>query len=277
MTKGRLLGTLDLVSRNMREFSSEEINLLAGIGQQVGMAVENAQLYEQAEEVAAAAERSRLARDLHDAVTQTLFSASLIADILPRLWEKNPDEARRRLEQVRQLSRGALAEMRTLLLELRPSVLEEASLDELLRQLADAVAGRTMLNVDLQVNESCEMPVTVKEAYYRIAQEALNNVVKHADAERVTIGLNCSSADNRSRDVQVDMWVVDNGKGFDLTGIPPDHLGVGIMRERAEGIGAHLEMTSKPGSGTEIQVHWSENSKRREKDVVARTDSSHAG
>jgi signal transduction histidine kinase len=227
------------------------------------MAVENAQLYEQAEEAATAAERSRLARDLHDAVTQTLFSASLIADILPRLWEKNPEEARVRLEQVRQLTRGALAEMRTLLLELRPSVLEEASLDELLRQLADAIAGRTILQVDLHVDESCAIPVVVKEAFYRIAQEALNNVVKHADADSVTIGLRCSTEDS-SGDVQVEMWIADDGKGFDPAIIPPDHFGVGIMRERAEGVQAELALQSALGVGTKIQVVWNQNHRRRD-------------
>jgi nitrate/nitrite-specific signal transduction histidine kinase len=273
-TKGRLLGTLDLLSKDLLDMTKEELGLLAGIGQQVGMAVENAQLYEQAEGAAAAAERSRLARDLHDAVSQTLFSASLIADILPRLWEKNPAEARRRLEQVRQLTRGALAEMRTLLLELRPSVLEEAPLDELLRQLTDAVAGRAMLQVDLQLNGSCTMPVVVKEAFYRIAQEALNNVVKHADACSVAVGLRCLTEDSPD-DVQVDMWIVDDGKGFDPARIPPDHLGVGIMRERAEGVDAYLALKSTPGAGTKIRVVWNQNHTGRDRDAIAGSDSSH--
>jgi nitrate/nitrite-specific signal transduction histidine kinase len=262
MTKGRLLGTLNLVSSQLHSFSDEELNLLAGIGQQVGMAVENAQLYDQAEEAAAAAERSRLARDLHDAVTQTLFSASLIADILPRLWERNPTEAFRRLEQVRQLTRGALAEMRTLLLELRPSVLQEASLDELLQQLAAAAAGRTMLQVDLDLDHSCEMPIAVKEAFYRIAQESLNNVIKHAGAQHTAIGLRCSQADAKM--IRIAMWISDDGRGFDPKNIPPDHLGVGIMRERADGIGADLVLTSVPGTGTRIHVTWTENDPRRE-------------
>ena len=263
MTKGRLLGTLDLISKSRREMSADEFSLLAGIGQQVGVAAENAQLYEQAEEAAAAAERSRLARDLHDAVTQTLFSASLIADILPRLWEKNPAEARQRLEQVRQLTRGALAEMRTLLLELRPSVLEEASLDELLRQLAEAAAGRTMLQIDLEIGQDCEIPFATKEAFYRIAQEALNNVVKHADAQHVTIGLRCSAPD-APQEGQIELWVADDGKGFDATQIPPEHLGVGIMHERAEGIGAALRLTTVQGSGTRVHVVWNGDHTRRD-------------
>jgi signal transduction histidine kinase len=134
-----------------------------------------------------------------------------------------------------------------------------------------------MLHVDLQVSEICEMPVAVKEAFYRIAQEALNNVVKHANAERVTVGLIGSLGDTSGQDEQIEMWVVDNGEGFDPGRIPPDHLGVGIMRERAEGIGAHLELASRPGFGTKIQVLWSENHERRDKDVVAGTDSSYAG
>jgi signal transduction histidine kinase len=104
-----------------------------------------ARLYEQAEEAAVATERNRLARDLHDAVSQTLFSASLIAKVLPRLWERKPEEGRRRLEEVRRLTRGALAEMRTLLLELRPKALVEADLGDLLRQLTEAFIGRARI------------------------------------------------------------------------------------------------------------------------------------
>jgi signal transduction histidine kinase len=98
---------------------------LKTIGQQIGLAVENAHLYEQAAQTAIAAERGRLARELHDAVTQTLFSANLIADVIPRIWKRNPEEGSQNLEELRQLTRGALAEMRTLLLEMRPESLGE--------------------------------------------------------------------------------------------------------------------------------------------------------
>jgi signal transduction histidine kinase len=194
------------------------------------------------------AERSRLARELHDAVSQTLFSASLIADVLPRIWERDPEEGARRLEEVRQLSRGALAEMRALLLELRPSALAEANVGDLLRQLGEAAAGRARLPVEINIQGGClEMEPEVKVAIYRIAQEALNNVIKHAGATEASVLLRCEPAG-------IELVVRDNGRGFDVDGVPADRLGVGIMRERAERIGASVTITSAVGEGAEVRA-----------------------
>jgi len=262
IAKGQVLGSLNLASRTPRAVTPEELALLAAVGQQVGVAVENARLYEQAEQNAVAAERNRLARELHDAVTQTLFSASLIAEILPRLWERHPEEAARRLAELRELTRGALAEMRTLLLELRPTALAEAELGELLRQLAESVTGRARVPVKVQVNHKGDegelgLPLEVKIALYRIAQEALNNVAKHAEADQATVSLRCVMAEGDASGCQyLELRVRDDGRGFDVTQIPPDHLGVGIMRERAEAIGATLQIASHIGQGTEIIVNW---------------------
>jgi signal transduction histidine kinase len=155
VAKDRTVGLLALGSWEECEFTVEDLALLRGVGRQVGMAVDNARLYEESERSATAAERSRLARDLHDAVSQTLFSAALIAEVLPRIWERDPEEGRRRLEELRGLTRGALAEMRTLLLELRPASLVEADLGDLMRQLAEAFAGRAQVPVDLDVEGVC--------------------------------------------------------------------------------------------------------------------------
>ncbi len=198
---------------------------------------------------AAAEERNRLARDLHDAVSQTLFSASLIAEVLPRLWERNPEEGRRRLEEVRQLTRGALAEMRTLLLELRPAALVEAELPHLLRQLGESISGRTRVPVTMSIEGDYSFSPEVKVALYRIAQEALNNVAKHANAREAKVSLSYESD-------KVTLKIIDDGKGFDMTSLPSDSLGLGIMRERASDIGALLSMQSKLGQGTEIVVIW---------------------
>jgi signal transduction histidine kinase len=213
--------------------------------------VENIRLYEQAQQLAVIEERGRLARDLHDAVTQTLFSSSLIAEALPDLWENNPEEGRQLLAELRQLSRGALAEMRTLLLELRPAALVEADLRHLLRQLGEATAGRTGLPVVVDAEEICPLPDDVHVALYRIAQEALNNTVKHARANRVQICLRC--LDDQTG---IELCVVDDGRGFDPDHIAPERLGLGILRERAQAIGADLEITSRPGEGTRIRVVW---------------------
>jgi signal transduction histidine kinase len=186
-----------------------------------------------------------LARDLHDAVTQTLFSASLIAEVLPRLWERNPEEGQRRLAEMRELTRGALAEMRTLLLELRPSALVEADLGDLLRQLAESITGRARIPVTVNIEERCQVAPEIKVALYRIAQEALNNAAKHSEAKQVNVILRCRSN-------VVELEVRDDGRGFDARSIPPDHLGLGIMRERAEAVGATLAIKSDSGCGTAV-------------------------
>jgi signal transduction histidine kinase len=207
------------------------------------------------EEVAVAAERSRLARDLHDAVTQTLFSASLIAKALPDVWERYPDEGRRGLQDLRQLTRGALAEMRTLLLELRPAALTEAQLDELFSQLTEAMTSRTLVPIALTVEGDCDLPSEVHVALYRIAQEALNNSAKHARASQVAVTLICQPA-------QVVLSISDNGSGFDPNSISSDHLGVSIMHERAKTIGATLNIESQPGHGTQVEVTWPDTGER---------------
>jgi signal transduction histidine kinase len=225
---------------------------------------------ERAEELAVLQERNRLARELHDAVTQTLFSASLIAEALPALWERNQEMGRERLAMLRQMSRGALAEMRTLLLELRPAALAETSLEDLLRQLGEAVTGREGVPVTLEVEGLCELPADLHVALYRIAQEALNNVVKHAKASQVAVSLCCtprvpspSSREGEGAGVKVELCIRDDGRGFDLDDVPPEHMGLGIMRERAEAAGAQLGIVSQTGRGTQVTVVWPGDGGRR--------------
>jgi PAS domain S-box-containing protein len=249
IVKDALYGVIGLYYRGPREFSSEEIEMAVVFSDQAALAIENARLRVQAEQMAVAAERSRLARDLHDAVTQTLFSTSLIADVLPRLWERNGAEARARLNELRLLTRGALAEMRTLLLELRPATLTEVGLGELLRQLAEATISRARVQVDLTVEGQYHLPPDVQIALYRIAQEALNNVARHAGADRAAVSLCC-------RPEQLELRISDDGQGFDPTSVALEHLGLGIMRERAKTIDATLRLDSQPGRGTQIEVIW---------------------
>jgi PAS domain S-box-containing protein len=205
---------------------------------------------------AAAAERERLAHDLHDAVTQTLFSASLIAEVLPQLWALDPGEGRRNLDKLRQLTRGALAEMRTLLLELRPAALTERPLDDLLRHLSEAFTSRTNIPIEFAVNRTCSLPPDVQIALYRIAQEALNNIAKHATASRASVNLACSNE-------RVELCISDDGCGFDPGAILPGHLGLGIMRERAEKVGIPLTVESEIGRGTRVKVVWQNNGGKR--------------
>ncbi len=251
LIKEQVYGAISLFYTQRHEFSKEEIDLVVTLADQAALAIANARLRIKAQKSAAAAERSRLARDLHDAVTQTLFSSSLIAEVLPRIWEANPEEGRRRLEELRELTRGALAEMRTLLLELRPAALVDAKLSDLIHQLADSITGRARVPVSVEVEGNCDLSVEVKVALYRIAQEALNNVAKHADATQATVSLHCHS-DHQTDHVK--LCICDDGTGFDLKSLPPDSLGLGIMRERAETVEAMLSIKSVPGEGTEVEV-----------------------
>ncbi len=247
--RGQVLGVLVIIGQAGERFSPDQLALYQSIADQLGIAVESAHLYEQAEQAAVAAERSRLARDLHDAVTQTLFSASLIADVLPRLWERDASEGRRRLGELRELNRGALAEMRTLLLELRPTALADTPLGDLLKQLSEAFTSRARVPLALEIDGDCSLPEDVKVALYRIAQEALNNIVKHAAASNAVLKVHCSPE-------MVNLSIEDDGRGYAHEQVSPEHLGLGIMRERAEAIQADLIIRSEPGRGTRVEVNW---------------------
>lgn len=246
---GKSIGVLSVGNKVRGNLGKEDERLLQMMAPAAVIALENVRRYEQASEMAVAAERGRLARDLHDAVTQTLFSASLTAEVLPRIWERNPAEGMKRVEKLRELTRGALAEMRTLLLELRPTALAEMALGDLLHQLAEGIAGRASIAIDVTIEGDVRLPNDVKFALYRIAQEALNNVARHAKAQRAQVTLHQTSD-------AVRLIVVDDGAGFDFEAARPNHLGLRIMAERVESIGADLKIDSAPGRGTRIDVHW---------------------
>lgn len=197
---------------------------------------------------AAEAERQRLARDLHDAVSQTLWTASLIADVLPTVWEQDRVKGKENLKQLRQLTQGALAEMRMLLLELRPASLEETGLHELLNQIAEATMSRKEIDIVVSAKPA-ELPIDVKIALYRITQEALNNISRHARATKATIDL-------KSTETELELQITDNGRGFDVNQPAPERMGLGIMQERAATIQAALTIDSIISKGTIITVKW---------------------
>jgi two-component system nitrate/nitrite sensor histidine kinase NarX len=253
VTNTGVIGVLNLDSTQVHAFTQGQADLLMTFADQAAIAVVNARLYVQAQASAAAVERDRIARDLHDAVTQTLFSASLVAAALPHQIEHIPPAALAQVALLQTLTRGALAEMRTLLLELRPEHLVEAKLDVLLAQLADAFTGRMGIPVLVTANAdpAYRPPADVKVVFYRVAQEALNNIAKHAGATRVTI--NCSIRQNALR-----LTILDDGCGFDPHAVRPERLGLAIMRERAAEIGAELVVDSEPGHGTRVFLTWSQ-------------------
>ncbi|MCK4724234.1 MAG: GAF domain-containing sensor histidine kinase, partial [Anaerolineales bacterium] len=248
--RGEIVGLIAVTCNQVdRVFTKDEIQLAETIAADISRVVDSIWLQEKERQAAAGEERSRLARDLHDAVTQTVYSASLIAEVLPAVWERNPQEGQRNLVKLRQLVRGALGEMRTLLFELRPSALEAAELSTLLGQLSDALTGRTRIPVEVAIDGENALPTDVKVALYRITQEAFNNIAKHSEATRVMVNL-------RSEAGQVILSIRDNGRGFDPEIVPADKLGLRIMRERAEEAGARLEVLSEQGQGTRVSVAW---------------------
>ena len=249
VVQDRVIGVMNMLHAQADCYSAADLQRVQAFATQVALALENARLYERAREAATLEERNRLARDLHDAVTQTLFSASLVAEALPKAWQAAPPLAVRGVEHVRLLTRGALAEMRTLLLELRPQTLTEKPLGELLQALSTATASRSQVPVEVDVAGTYGLPPEVQIALYRIAQESLNNVVKHAEASRVRITL-------LYREAAVVLAVADDGRGFPTATVAPDSFGLGIMRERAAAIGARLRIRSCPGHGTILAVRW---------------------
>jgi signal transduction histidine kinase len=249
LIKDEVYGGMLLYYTEPRALSEEEIQLATSFCDQAALAIENARLREWVEQAAAAAERERLARDLHDAVTQTLFSASVIAEALPRIWDVNPEEARQGAEELHRLTRGALAEMRTLLLELRPAALTEKPLGELLCHLTDAISGQLRIPVTLTVEGNSRLEPELQVALYRIAQEALNNVSKYAHACRAFVSLHCFPG-------SVQLEVTDDGYGFDTATVPPEAMGLRIIEERAASIKATSEIESQPGQGTRVRVDW---------------------
>ncbi|MBN1665869.1 MAG: GAF domain-containing protein, partial [Anaerolineales bacterium] len=257
--RGRILGVLAIIGPQGSRFTTGQLVLFKSIADQLSVAIENARLFEKAEEAAIAAERNRLARDLHDAVTQTLFSASLIADVLPKIWEKKPVEGHKRLEELRQLTRGALSEMRTLLLELRPTALVDTDLGDLIGHQVNAFSARTRLPISYQRHCEGNPPPEIKEMCYRITQEAFNNIAKHADAGQVGVKLDCNAE-------QVELVIQDDGNGFELEEGMTEGLGLGIMQERARNLGAQLEIYSQIHEGTRLRIIWQRANDKESKD-----------
>jgi signal transduction histidine kinase len=254
-----LIGLLGLEFPEMeRLFSAAEITLMEKICLDISQVREKARLMEQTQALIAAEERNRLARELHDSVTQMLFSISLMAEVLPEVWHRDPKSALTSLEKLRRLSRGALAEMRTLLLELRPFALIKTPLGDLLTQLAEAVTGRSALPFQLFVEQIPALPEDVHIAFYRIMQESLNNVVKHAQGSQVSVSL--SATDYTSDPAQpwsgeVRLMVRDDGQDFSLLEVK-NSLGLGIMQERAASIGVTLSLERQIGQGTTVALNW---------------------
>ena len=251
---GAVLGTLAISYVEARDIDEEARRLLATLADLAVVAIMNSRLEaglrSRAADLAASEERARLARELHDSVTQALFSMTLQTRAAELLLKRDPAAAADKLASLRDLQRDALAEMRSLIFELRPSGIAERGLVHALRTHAAAIEGRIGLPVAFETTLPAGptgMPLDVEEAVYRIAQEALHNVVRHARAHRVEVRLGVDARELR-------LSVADDGVGFDPDAVPPGHLGVDGMRARAERLGGSLTIETGPGAGTRLTV-----------------------
>jgi signal transduction histidine kinase len=227
-------------------FKLEEVTLLASIADQVGLAAHSDRLRQQA---IVFEERQRLARDLHDSVTQSLYGLVTLAEVGQAHLETEPaNPVGRTLARIGQTARQALKEMRLYVHQLRPPVLQEEGLAGALALRLSAVEGRTNVQTRLVADESIQrLPPSVASALYQIAQEALNNVLRHTLATSVTVQIHWSGE-------RVTLEIVDDGGGFDLAAADGRGMGLTNMRERARQVGGTLDITSAPAAGTRVRV-----------------------
>jgi signal transduction histidine kinase/ligand-binding sensor domain-containing protein len=253
VSRAKVLGTLFAITSRDREFSQQDIELLISIGGQIGVAVENAQLYEQAKRMAVVEERQRLARELHDSVTQSLHSSTLLAEAGQRLASRGDlERTRGYLIRLGEITQQALKEMRLLVYELRPLHLMNVGLVGALQQRLDAVERRAGVDVNLVVDGEIELSPDVEETLFRIAQEALNNTLKHAAPSSIMVTIHI---EGESPYRQVELDIIDDGRGFDLAALG-DEGGLGLvgMRQRMENVGGVLDIQSTPGEGTQVKA-----------------------
>ncbi|HYI14168.1 MAG TPA: PAS domain S-box protein [Thermomicrobiales bacterium] len=247
MVKNELLGVMFISSAQEDRYTQHDIDLVTATANQVAVAIQNTRLHGQSREVAALEERQRLARELHDSVSQALYGIGLGARTARTQLDRDPAKATAPLDYVLQLAEAGMAEMRALIFELRPESLEHEGLVVALEKQAAATRARHMIAVNLSLGEEPQCPIETKEMLYRIAQEAMHNTVKHARA--TTIDLRLTNDDGCLL-----LDIMDNGRGFDTSGSFPGHLGLISMRERAERACGTLTITSTPGSGTHVHV-----------------------
>lgn len=245
--RNRTLGMMVVAYAEPNHFTARDVELLTAVAAQAAVAIENARLYEAAADSAALEERQRLARELHDSVSQALFGIGLGARTARTLLDQDPAKAVAPIDYVLSLAEAGLAEMRALIFELRPEALAQEGLVAALKKQAAAMRARYGIAVEASLPAAIEAPQPVQEAIYRIAQEALHNIVKHARATTVSVEVAGEGGVTTLR-------IVDDGVGFDPGGSFPGHLGLRSMAERAEKLGGALAIASARGEGTTIRV-----------------------
>jgi signal transduction histidine kinase len=248
-TQGRVVGAFVVQKQLGDPFVVQELTLLSFIADHLAMVVENHQLFRKAQQAAILDERSRLARDLHDSVTQTLYSANLFAVGAQRYMQLGkPDEVSPYLEQIGTLTQQALRDLRLMIYELRSPELAQSGLLGALQNRLDAVERRAKIDAQIRCQEPVRLPDAAEENLYRIAIEALNNSLKHAAAAHILVELALLPEG-------LIFAVEDDGAGFDpQTARLQGGVGLVTMRERTERIGGRLRVRSAPAEGTRVEV-----------------------
>ncbi|HKE98454.1 MAG TPA: GAF domain-containing sensor histidine kinase [Actinomycetes bacterium] len=250
VSKGDVVGAVYLTEKQgapgFSEADQGRIELLAA---HAAIAIEHARLYELSRELSVAEERNRLARELHDSMNQTLFSLVLTAEVAAAAVRTDPSLAETQLKIVKELARSTMAELRAVIQGLRPPALEADGLAETLRKHVDVLRRVHRADIRLQVHGERRLQADRERELFRIAQEALHNALRHADAETVGVELTIGQA-------VVRVVVSDDGKGFDpaARGLRARRLGLTTMRERARALGGSLQIRSAPGAGTTVRV-----------------------
>ena len=250
VSEGEVIGAFYLTDKKGPRgvvFDDADQELIETLAAHAAVAIQNARLYERSRELTVVEERNRLARELHDAVNQTLFSVSLTADAAALLVESDPEKAKEQLGEVRELVRSAMAEMRSLIFELRPADVAADGLAATLQKHVDVLRRVHSTEIELDTDGAQASPFVEREVF-RIVQEALGNALKHSGAEHVRVQIRIAGG-------RLLATVSDDGAGFDPEGPQARrHLGLISMCERAEAIGGTLEVRSAPGAGTTVEM-----------------------
>jgi PAS domain S-box-containing protein len=244
----KVIGVINILDKP-GEISEEDMRIIDLFADQAAIIIEHVRLQQQAEQLAVLEERQRLARELHDSVTQALYSVTLYADAARMAFSAQKWEAlERNLQEVRNMAREAMYDMRLLVFELHPFMLESEGLVSALRARLAAVEGRSGLKTEVLVEGEKRLPIMIEQELYRIAQESLNNVVKHAEAKEVQINV-------KYEDKSVSLEMMDDGKGFDIeTASQSGGLGLTGIKERVQQLAGSLEIESASGKGTRLTV-----------------------
>lgn len=253
VSKSTIIGAFYLTDkRDAPEFTDADRQMIELLAAHAAIAIENARLFERSRELSVVEERNRLARDLHDSVSQTLFSMDLTAEAAATLVDRNPAEAKAKIWKLQELGRDAVQELRSLIFELRPAQLEEDGLVSTLQKHIGVLKGIYPMEIDLHVNGERPLKADVERQVFAIAQEALNNALKHSRAKKIMVELDMPLP-------RVALTVRDDGAGFDplAPAVRSQRLGLTSMQERAEALGGSLRIDSSPGKGTQVilEIH----------------------